>query len=856
MYKLSADVTESLTKLLHNLQLERGLCAGMIADDDNKSSYISSLKKQFKKTDKSYNDFLYFVNLNSHNKRELQQLIQFKNASIEKEIIQKLHRIKTIRAKVLNSEITFNDEMRYYTDINNNLLGSIKIYTVLLSWQNYDSASLFNLQKLKEKAGLERAYLYNQLLSNTFKLEEIEKIKELQLQQDIMKEEFFSEASIKSTMLYTDIMDIKILNQIEEFRKSFYKHTLNSTYAKQWFKLTTVRIDRLEKISTEILNSYIHHTKSVYTDALRSLYLATLLWIISLIALAVLSYIVKVLLEKEKEHAQDLRIAAYTFDSHEAITITDVNGIIIRVNKAFSEITGYEASEVIGKNHKILKSMKHSRKFYKKMWHQLHTVGMWRGEIYNKRKNGEIYPEQLSITAIKNDKGITTNYIAQFSDISDIKKEQEKIKHKAGRDFLTGLLNRKSLMQRLKEEFRKAKRGNFLHAYLFIDLDKFKNINDDYGHDIGDKLLIKVAARMKSVLREEDVVARISGDEFAIMILNIDKDTSEAAKDLEVICTKLLNQISKPFLLNEYKLNISASIGIRLFPTNEKSSKEVAIHADAAMYKAKKEGKNRFAFFDKAIELKLKQFTLIKEELTHAYENEEFKFYYQAKVDTCTNKITGAEMLLRWLHPTKGILYPDAYLDIASEIGMTPKITKLALQTACEFLSVNSHIFKGSLAININLSELIHPAFEQEIISIIEHYAVDPSKIELEITENELMKDFDVAVSKIKKLQAFGLKFAIDDFGMGYSSITYLQKLPVNTLKIDKYFMLNLSHDKNKELVKIIIDIAKTFNIEVLIEGIEEESQLHFIQESGVGKYQGFYFSKAVDEESFIKLLQ
>jgi diguanylate cyclase (GGDEF)-like protein/PAS domain S-box-containing protein len=854
VHMLAAEITESLSTLVHNLQIERGLSAGYIVAD-NKSLYIKSLQKQFIKTDQSYKNFLTFVHMKTDEKIKLENLLKYKNKPIVKDVIQKLHNKESIRSKVLDSDINFEDEISYYTDINSQLLRAMNTFTLLLSKQNDDGISLLKLQELKEMAGLQRAYIYNQLLSNEFNQEYVEKIRFFNVKQEIAQKNFVVVASIESIIVFTEGINKDIVNQIEAFKKSFFKNRLNSQYASKWFEISSKYIDDIENISNKILNSYIEKSKLIYTNALNALYITALLWILSLFALAVLSYILRVLLKNEEEYTKDLRIAAYTFDSHEAMTITDVNGIIIRVNKAFSRITGYDASEVIGQNPRVLKSMKHSDEFYKDMWHKLHTVGRWSDEIYNRRKNGEIYLERLSITAIKDENDITTHYIAQFLDISDLKKAQERAEHQADHDFLTGLLNRKALMHRLQEEFVKARRHDFLHGYLFIDLDEFKNVNDNFGHAVGDKLLVEVAKRMKKSLREEDILARMSGDEFAIIILNIDRDEPDAAKCVTKICTELIEQMSEVFILDEYKIKISASIGIKLFPDNEKSIQDVVIHADAAMYQAKQQGKNRFIFFDKAIELQLKQFILLEEELNQAYNNSEFVFYFQPKVKVKTGEITGAEMLIRWEHPIKGILEPKEFLDVASEIGLIPKITKLALERACEFLQTHRE-FKGTLAVNLSSNELIDSKHEEEIIKILNSYDIDLSRIELEITESELIEDFDIAIEKIKKLQTYGVRFSIDDFGTGYSSITYLQKLPINTLKIDKNFMINISQDSDRALVKLIINMAKTFNMNVVVEGIEYESQLNIIKELGAGYYQGFYFSKAVNEEHFIKLLK
>jgi diguanylate cyclase (GGDEF)-like protein/PAS domain S-box-containing protein len=680
-------------------------------------------------------------------------------------------------------------------------------------------------------------------------------IKEFQEKQAFYKNQFTLNAPIESILIYNEIYNYSIENKIKTIRKEFFEHKLSSKDAPYTFKLFTQQIDLLENITSQILAQYKEAANKTYIQAINALYLTAILWVMSIVSLIGLTYLLRKLIINEETYTEELRIAAYTFDSHEAMTITDVNGNILKVNDAFTRITGYEASEVIGKNPRVLKSMKHSKEFYKEMWKQLNTVGKWSDEIYNKRKNGEIYMERLSITAIKNHKNVTTHYIAQFLDISDLKNIQEKAQHQADHDFLTTLLNRRALIQRLHEEFIRGEKHNFRHAFMFIDLDKFKMVNDSYGHAVGDKLLVEVSGRLKNLLREEDILARMSGDEFAVILLNIDECKEKAAKIVKSIATKIIKEINRPYIIDSFKINIGASIGIKIFPEGEKDSHSVVVHADTAMYQAKHQGKNQFVFFDKEIEKKLKYFQMIEAELYHAIKNDEFVFYYQPKVNIASKSIVGAEALIRWEHPKKGLLYPDKFLDIASEIGMSHKITLLVLNQVCQFLKNNKNIFNGTIAINIHANELVELNFEKETMDIIESFGVHPSQIEFEITEDELIKDFNVAIIKIKKLREFGIKFAIDDFGTGYSSITYLKKLPVDTLKIDKAFLDNLNNTSDQELVKLIINMAKNFNITTVIEGVESQSQLDFISKNGADIYQGYIFSKAIEENQFISLL-
>jgi diguanylate cyclase (GGDEF)-like protein len=488
------------------------------------------------------------------------------------------------------------------------------------------------------------------------------------------------------------------------------------------------------------------------------------------------------------------------------------------------------------------------------MWDDILTSGHWQGEIYNKRKNGDIFPERLSITAIKDDDGKTTHYIAQFIDLTDIKKAQKTTEYQANHDFLTSLLNKKSFIQRMDEEFGKATRHNFKHALLFIDLDNFKAVNDNYGHNIGDMLIIEVAKRLNKSIRDGDISARLSGDEFAIVLLNINKDMDTAAKEVSVICNKILQIISDKFILENNIINISLSIGIKIFPSNEKTVQDIITHADTAMYRAKHKGKNQFVFFDKEIEAKLLEFSSLDQEIKDGIDNSQFEMYYQPKVHTITGKIDGAELLIRWNHPTKGILFPNYFIEVAYRTKSIYEFTTLALNSACNFINSNKN-FTGSLSINVSAKELLYSPFEEKTINIISTAQINPSQIEIEITEDDLIKNFDIAIKKIKILQEFGVKITIDDFGTGYSSIKYLQKLPIDTIKLDKSLVNDLSMSKNKEILNMMINMGKTFNIKIVTGGIEDKSQLEFVIECGSQAYQGYYFSKPVDENTFIKLL-
>lgn len=591
-YKLFAQMTKATSNFIHNIQLERGLNAGYIVVK-NKNAFKSKLLEQEKLTDETYKQFILSYDLQKKDTNKINQLVLYKNTQAIKKILKKLHYLKNMRKSVLNGTLSFKENINYYSYINQELMQIIYNLTTAFKTNGICANCIYQLEEFKEYAGLERAYIYNQLLSKKNSQQRISEIEQLIIKEGNMHEEFISDASVEYLKFYNIIIKDNLEKKLQNMRKLFFENKLGSKNAKAWFKISTDRINNYEQLSIFVLNSYINNMNIISKKARNALMIALGLWLLLIFAFLLLIYILNRLIDKEAKLMDDLRISSYAFEWHEAMTVTDPNGNIIKVNKAFSEITGYHPNEVLGKNPRILKSYKHSDEFYKNMWLDLHTKGIWSGEIYNKRKNGEIYMEKLSITAIKNNKGITTHYIAQFLDVSDLKKAQDEAVFQASHDFLTELPNRKSMLQKLREEFARAKRHNFLSGFLFIDLDGFKEVNDTYGHSIGDKLLVKVSKRFKNCLREEDFIARMGGDEFCIMLFDLDSDIQDAINNVKIVSEKILFDLSNPFFIEKSKIQISASIGIKIFPDGTKDINDIIDKADIAMYKAKEQGKNQ-----------------------------------------------------------------------------------------------------------------------------------------------------------------------------------------------------------------------------------------------------------------------
>jgi len=562
--------------------------------------------------------------------------------------------------------------------------------------------------------------------------------------------------------------------------------------------------------------------------------------------------------DNEKKMLEELYIASYAFESQEAMTITDVNAKIIKVNKAFEKITGYTEDEVLGKNPSILRSDKQSSEFYTSMWKDLKEKGSWKGEIYNKRKNGEIYPEMLSITSIKNDKGEITHYIAQFLDISDIKNLQKDAEFRAEHDPLTSLTNRAKLKQETQKVFIYGKEHHIQHAFFFLDIDNFKYINDFYGHTTGDEILKEIAYRLKRCINKDDIVSRLGGDEFAILSINIGNEEIHSLQQATQIAKMIQKNMKEPIIIDGHPFEITFSIGIKIFPNHENGYEEVISHADIAMYKAKKSGKNQFAFFDTELDIELKQFSLLEKEIKKALINKEFVLHYQPKIDIMTNKMIGMEALARWSHPKKGLLSPNEFLQVVADTRNMYILETLLIEQIFAQISKwkqQYQKFDYIIAINITPESFQNDKFIPFLQNCISKYNIDASILELELVENTFVTDMQQAISKIQILKSIGIKFAIDDFGTGYSSLTYLQKLPIDSIKIDKSFIMDIDDQSNKEIVKMIINFAKLFNLKVVAEGVENIKTLNFLVDLKCDYYQGYFYSRAISAKEIEKFL-
>ncbi|MDD5300709.1 MAG: EAL domain-containing protein [Gallionella sp.] len=561
---------------------------------------------------------------------------------------------------------------------------------------------------------------------------------------------------------------------------------------------------------------------------------------------------------EQKLAEEALRIAAATFETHEAIMITDANANIIRVNQAFQHITGYSSEEVLGKNPRILNSGRQDKTFYATMWQQLLNDGSWTGEMWDRRKDGRVYPKWLTITAVKNEQGKTTEYVAIFSDITARKEAEEEIHNLAFYDALTNLPNRRLLLDRFRLALSMSARSHHYGAVLFLDMDKFKTLNDTLGHDYGDLMLIEVAKRIQSCVREVDTVARLGGDEFVVLLEEVDAGAEEASQKVALIAEKVRAALAVPYRLKDYEHHSSPSIGVSLYRGNVESVDILLKHADLAMYQAKESGRNAVRFFDPAMQHAVETHAALEADLRRAVPGQQLRLYYQIQVDS-DHRPLGAEALVRWMHPKRGMVSPAQFISIAEESSLILDIGHWVLETACRQLALwgkRGQTRDLVLAVNVSAQQFSKHDFVENIATVIRAHQINPACLKLELTESVVLADVADIVAKMHALKALGIKLSMDDFGTGYSSLSYLKQLPLDQLKIDQSFVRDIATDTNDAvMVQTIIDMAKNFRLNVIAEGVETEAQLDFLKRNGCMAYQGYLFGKPVPIEEFEALL-
>lgn len=552
--------------------------------------------------------------------------------------------------------------------------------------------------------------------------------------------------------------------------------------------------------------------------------------------------------------AEELRLYANAFDSSgEAMLITDERNRIVNVNAAFIRQTGYLREEVLGKDPKLFASGKTPSSVYQEMWRALTENNFWQGELWDRKRSGEIYPKWIRISAIRDDGGAVLFYIASFTDITDRKEAEARIEHLAHHDILTGLHNRFSMGERLEQAIASARREQQRLALLFIDLDRFKNINDSLGHHVGDQLLIEVAERLRGCVRDSDIVARIGGDEFIVVLVGIN-DNSDAA----VVAENIQHTVSLRYEINGHEINTSPSIGISIYPDDGTIGDDLMKTADVAMYHAKAHGRNNYHYFNEAMLVAASERLRIERELLVAIDTNQLELHYQPQVRARDGHIVAMEALVRWNHPEDGLIYPDRFIAIAEESGLIIELGRWVIDEVCRQLVAWRALgfSEYKIAVNLSARQLQSQTLSDEIESILQRHQVDGRHLEIEITETAAMNEPALAVMQLNALRELGISVAIDDFGTGYSSLSYLKRLPINTLKLDRSFVRDIERDENDAAIcSATVALAHSLGLKIVAEGVENAAQRDFLATLNCDYLQGYFYSKPLPADKMARLL-
>lgn len=540
----------------------------------------------------------------------------------------------------------------------------------------------------------------------------------------------------------------------------------------------------------------------------------------------------------------------------EGVMITNKDKVIIGVNPAFEFVTGYSAEEVVGKNPTVLQSGLHEAPFYINMWQAIYENGIWQGEIWNRRKTGDVYPEWLTIVSVKDDEGNITNYCGIFTDLSERKTVEEELEKRTLTDSLTDVSNRFAFIERMNTllEATTNVHHNVQHAVFFLDLDRFKQVNDTLGHTTGDLLLVEIASRIQNLIKNKDILARYGGDEFVITITNI-VHAREAAKFAE----QVIRAIEQPVIIHDQEIFVSTSMGISIYPDDGMNTEELVNKADKAMYYSKQNGRNCYSFYFDELSTDSKRVLLLDSEMRKAIDNEEFELHFQPKVEVATNRIIGVEALVRWKNEKLGFVSPAEFIPYAEETGLIIPLSEIIFEKAFKAYKVMADYGypKVPIAINVSSIHFQQQSFLDSIKNLLNRNNTSAMNFEIELTERTVMNSAAETISKLVKLKQLGFKLSIDDFGTGYSSLSYLVRFPLDILKIDRSFIQHISSlDDKQAVVDAIIQMSHRLKMKVVAEGVESAQQVQLLHEMGCDIIQGYYYSKPLPLDELLEFLE
>ncbi len=559
--------------------------------------------------------------------------------------------------------------------------------------------------------------------------------------------------------------------------------------------------------------------------------------------------------ERKRDEERLKRAAAVFSSSRDGFVITNDKGEVEEINEAFAAITGYDRTEMIGRNMRFLQSGRHDHAFYQEMWQELVRTGQWQGEIWNRRKDGTIFPEWLSISVVRGERSRVAGYVGVFSDISTLKATEEKLEHLARHDPLTDLPNRLLLASYLGQAVSRSRRSGRSGAVLFLDLDRFKNVNDSLGHAAGDEILQSTARLLRERLRDGDLIARLGGDEFIVLLEDIDGPQAAAA-----VAIDLIDRFRHPFLLgNGREVYVGLSIGISVFPADGDRTEVLIQNADAALYEAKERGRSTFRFYSEALTVAANERLALESELRRGLALDQFLLHYQPVVRLADGRIEGVEALLRWQSPERGLVMPSSFIGVAEETGLIVPLGEEVLRRSCRQMRswLDAGLPFGTMAVNVSPRQLLQQDLELRVEAILAETGLEAGYLELEITESAIMEQGAEAEARLAALKSLGVRLAIDDFGTGYSSLSHLRRFPIDTFKIDRSFIGNVPDDRTqREIVLTIISLARQLGLHVVAEGVETERQVAFLRENACDSAQGHFFNPAVPADRIAAIVR
>jgi len=840
-----ASAGEGISLLVHELQRERGMSSGYIAS--NGKSFYTALNDQYQRTDSAITALTPLLH-----KLALPD-------SLHAKISEAMASLPTLRGQI--QAMKFSRE--YVVDSYTQLIESL-FDLQLASFGSSAESSLMRQQMAfiafvqgKEKSGLERALISAMLADGNFSAGRIALWQSIGAVEAARLSTFRQLADPESAKLLANIENTPNKQQINRIRQQVQALGLladndgqvasqNLPPVERWFALSSSRIDAMKTLEDSLSRKILDSAATYESSARQSLFLNS--------SLAVLACTLAVLLGLQIRRSRQvtdwhLNLAESVIaNSVEAIMVTDTASRIIDVNPAFEKITGYSRAEALGETPRILRSGRHDGSFYEAIWTRLANEGTWQGDIWNRRKDGEIFPGLLSIAAVRDQSGKVVNYTGMLYDLSQHQRVAKLIDELRTFDGLTGLPNREAWLSAISQAVANAQRNASHIGVVEFDLDRFKLLNDSLGHGVGDQVLIEVAERIKGTLRRHDIVARASGNRFSILLTEI-----AAPQDIGSICEKLMSIMSRPFGLGGTSTHLTASMGAAIYPQDGDSAKTLMMAAESALYSAKAEGRALYKFYAREMNELGTQLFRIERMLRQALALNEFSLVYQPQIAADNGRLIGVEVLLRWQNPELGNISPVQFIPIAEETGLIVPIGEWVMRTACAQAKAWHTEFGAELPVAVNLSarQFGRNDLLASVWQILEETGLPPRLLELEITEGLLIADPAAAADLIRGLHFADIKTALDDFGTGYSSLAYLKTFPLNRLKIDRTFVRDLPHNaSDRAIANTIITLGHQLSMEVLAEGVETEAQAQFLRDSGCHAFQGYLFAKPMPAEA------